>query len=420
MPSLSVPVSSKPSGAIVSSIQGYRPKVLHLINHFQLGGTERQAVLLLQHLDRTRYDVRLAVLSKAGPLFEEVARVYPHIEEYPLTSFYNMNALRQVLRLRRYLLTHQIQIIHTHEFWSGLLAVAASRFTRTRVIASQRHLRMSDRLVHLWGRRVLNAIADRVLVNAEAIRKQILETSRNAPAKVVVVRNGLTLVEDCYCNASMGESLGCNTGPDGAGFARRSARSVLIDTLGISHTSKIVGMVANLRPVKGHRYLIEAASRILQAHSDVHFVLIGEGDLRTSLERQVKELRVDGHVHFMGHREDARLLTAGFDVAVLASFHEGMPNTVLEAMAAGVPVVATAVGGVKELIVDQETGFLVPPGDTAAMVDRIEKMLVQDHLRAAIGLRGHEFVHATFGMERMIASVQDLYHELLGVGSEGQ
>ena len=92
MPSLSVPVSSEPNGTIVSSVQGHRPKVLHLINHFQLGGTERQAVLLLQHLDRTRYDVRLAVLSKAGPLFEEVARVYPHIEEYPLTSFYNMNA----------------------------------------------------------------------------------------------------------------------------------------------------------------------------------------------------------------------------------------------------------------------------------------------------------------------------------------
>ncbi|HKP00867.1 MAG TPA: glycosyltransferase [Nitrospiraceae bacterium] len=413
MPSVSVPVNSEPSGTIVSSVEGYRPKVLHLINHFQVGGTERQAVLLLQHLDRTRYDVRLAVLSKAGPLFEEVARVYPHVEEYPLTSFYNVNALKQVLRLRRYLLTHHIQIIHTHEFWSGLLAVAASRFTRTRIIASQRHLRMSDRLVHHWGRRVLNAIADRVLVNAEAIRKQILETSRNAPAKVVVVRNGLTLVEDRLVES-------CNTRPDGASSVRRSARSVLINTLGISDTSMIVGMVANLRPVKGHRHLIEAASRILQAHPDVHFVLIGEGDLRTALERQVKELGIDGHVHFMGHREDARLLTAGFDMAVLASFHEGMPNTVLEAMAAGVPVVATAVGGVKELIVDQETGFLVPPGDTAAMVDRLEKMLVQNHLRAAIGLRGHEFVHATFGMERMIASVQYLYDELLDARSEGQ
>jgi len=359
-------------------------------------------------------------LSKAGPLFDEVARVYPQIEEYPLTSFYNFNAVKQVLRLRRFLRKHDIQIIHTHEFWSGLLAVIASRFTETRVIASQRHLRMSDRLVHHWGRRVLNAIADRVLVNAEAIRKQILETSWIPPAKVVVIRNGLAHVQDGCREASMSESIGCNARPEDSSFAHRSARSVLIDTLGIPATSIIVGTVANLRPVKGHRYLIDAAAHILQVHPDVHFVFIGEGDLRTALEGQVKKLGIDGHVHFMGHREDARLLTAGFDLAVLASLHEGMPNTVLEAMAAGVPVVATAVGGVTEIIVDQETGFLVPPGDTAAMVQRLGSMLVHDHLRTTIGLRAHQFVHATFDIERMVASVQNLYDELLNVGSGGR
>ncbi|MGH7183386.1 MAG: glycosyltransferase, partial [Nitrospiraceae bacterium] len=136
---------------------------------------------------------------------------------------------------------------------------------------------------------------------------------------------------------------------------------------------------------------------------------------RSALEGQVKDLGIDGHIHFLGHREDARFLASGFDLAVLASLHEGMPNTVLEAMAEGVPVVATAVGGVTEIIVDQETGFLVPPGDTAAMAHCLRYALEHDHLRTSIGMRGYQFVRSTFDVERMVASVQNLYDELLNV-----
>ena len=416
MPSMSFPISSEASGTLVPSVTGRRPKVLHLINHFQLGGTERQAVLLLQHLDRNRYDVRLAALSTAGPLFEEVARIYPDVEEYPLTSFYNYNALKQVIRLRTFLRKNHIRIIHTHEFWSGVLAVIAARFTGTQVIASQRHLRMSDRRAHLWGRRVLNAVADRVLVNADAIRRQILETSWVVPAKVVVVRNGLAHAENGAHAASSSDRIVCDERQEGFSLGYRSARAVLINKLGISDTSIIVGTVANLRPVKGHRYLIDAAAQVLQACPNVHFVFIGEGELRNALEGQVKDLGIADNVHFIGHREDARFLASGFDLAVLASLHEGMPNTVLEAMAAGVPVVATAVGGVTEIIVDKETGFLVPPGDTAAMAHCLRSALGQDHLRMAIGMSGHRFVCRTFSVERMVASVQNLYDELLNEG----
>jgi glycosyltransferase involved in cell wall biosynthesis len=413
---MSFPISSEASGTFVTSVTGRRPKVLHLINHFQLGGTERQAVLLLQHLDRNRYDVCLAALSTAGPLFEGVARIYPDVEEYPLTSFYNYNALKQVIRLRRFLRKNDIRIVHTHEFWSGVLAVIAARFTDTQVIASQRHLRMSDRLAHLWGRRVLNAVADRILVNADAIRKQILETSWVTPTKVVVVRNGLAHVQDETREAASSSSIACDEGEQGVRLRHRSARTALINALGISDTSIIVGTVANLRPVKGHRYLIDAAAHVLQACPNVHFVFIGEGELRNALEGQAKDLGIADHVHFIGHREDARFLTSGFDLAVLASLHEGMPNTVLEAMAAGVPVVATAVGGVTEIIVDKETGFLVPPGDTAARAHCLRYVLGQDHLRMAIGMSGYRFVCRTFGVERMVSSVQSLYDELLNVG----
>ena len=376
------------------------PRILHLINHFELGGTECQAVLLLQHLDRTRYDVRLAALSTSGPLFEKVAPLYSHIERYPLTCFYNFNALKQIARLRSFLRANSIRIVHTHEFYSGILAVMAAQFTDAQVITSQRNLRMSDRLVHVWGRRVLNALADRILVNAEAIKNDIVSVSSVSPAKVIVIKNGLA-------SPLRGKEWG------DLPTVLSAAKVMLTGELGIPISSTIVGMVANLRPVKGHQYLIDAAARVLRVHPHAHFVLIGEGELRDALARQAKDLGIENRVHFMGHRKDAGSLVAGFDVAVLASLHEGLPNTVLEAMAAGVPVVATAVGGVTEIIEDGKTGYLVRPANPDAMAERLKYMLEHGRLRQEIALRGQRSVRDRFGIEYMVKSVQDLYEAML-------
>ena len=380
-----------------------RLRILHLINHFELGGTENQAVLLLKHLDRTRYDIRLGALSTSGPLFEQVAPLYDAIERYPLNNFYDYNALKQTVRLRSYLRENRIQIVHTHEFYSGILATVAALFTDTKVIASQRNLRMSDRLVHSWGRRGLNALADTILVNAQAIKQQILATSSVSPANIVVIKNGLSGVSFVRDPEQLLE-------------VQFRAKMGLTCQLGIASSSAIVGMVANLRPVKGHRHVLNAAASVLQRRSNVHFLFIGEGELHSDLERQAKDLGIESHVHLMGHRTDAGSLVAGFDVALLASLHEGMPNTVLEAMAAGVPVIATAVGGVNEIIEDEQTGYLVPPGDPVALAECLNRVLEQNQLRQKIGLQGQQFVQSNFAVEQLVSSVQDLYEVVVDHG----
>src|SRR5712692_7121826 len=125
-----------------------RPRVLHLITSFGIGGTERQAVELLKRLDGERYDVRLAALRNEGPLYKEIAARFPDVPEFPLTSFYNANAVKQFARLLRLMIRQKIDILHTHDFYSGIIGAAAARLAGVRVVASQRHLKLSDRRAH--------------------------------------------------------------------------------------------------------------------------------------------------------------------------------------------------------------------------------------------------------------------------------
>jgi len=368
-----------------------RPRVLHLITSFEIGGTERQAVELLKRLDAKRYDVRLAVLRNEGPFYEEIRSRFSNVPEFPLTSFYNSNALRQLARLRRLIVRQKIDLLHAHDFYSGLFGAAAARLAGVRVIACQRHLKLSDRRAHELGSRLIHRLAHRVLVNSEAIRDKIINHDGASPGKIRVIRNGIIESNE----------------------PRTKAREQLCYELRIGNGATLIGSVARLQPVKGHRYLIEAAATVLRERPDVHFVLIGDGPLRNEIEMQCGRLGISDRVHLLGDRSDVALLLPAFDLLVLASLHEGLPNAVMEAMAARVPVVATAVGGTKELIEDGVTGYLVAPGDSKSLADRIGFALGDQEHRALMVSAAHHRVTEAFGIERMVESVEALYDELM-------
>jgi L-malate glycosyltransferase len=382
-----------------------RPRVLHLLNSFEIGGTERQAVELLKRLDPERFDVQVAALHIRGPFFRELAARYPTVQEFPLTSFYNVNALRQVLRLSEFMRRERIDLLHTHGFYDGLLGVVAARLaSQVRCIAAQRHLKLSDRRVHDWGTRTIHRLADRLLVNSEAIRDYLIEHYDVAPQKIALIRNGL-LFSDAEARAN---------GKEEGSHARLSAHDRLCRELRLNREARLVGTVARLHPVKGHRYLIEAAVRVVHAFPQAHFLLVGSGPLRDEIEIQAVQLGVSQHVHVLGDRPDAAQLVGDFDCAVLASLQEGLPNAVMEAMAAGTPVVATAVGGVPELIRDGETGYLVQPADVESLAAGIIHVLSRPEEARAVGARGRDFVRRTFEMQRMVSAVESLYEEVVG------
>ncbi len=376
--------------AQVSESARRRPRVLHLITSFEIGGTERQAVELLKRLDGERYDVRLAVLRNEGPFYKEIETLFPDVPEFPLTSFYDSNALRQLARLRRLMLTDKIDILHAHDFYSSFIGAAAARLSGVRVIACQRHLKLSDRRAHKWGTRMIHRLAHRILVNSEAIREHIINHESAQRGKIVVIRNGVVPVA-----------------------SSADPRDEFRRELGLDAGSTLVGIVARLQAVKDHRSFIEAAARVLRSRPDAHFVLVGDGPLRTEIENQAAELGITDHVHLLGDRADVSRLVAAFDLLVLASLHEGLPNAVMEAMSAGVPVVATSVGGTKELIIDGETGYLAPPADSAALADRILFAIGDEVHREKIVSAARRRVTSAFGIELMVESVETLYDVLM-------
>ena len=368
-----------------------RPRVLHLITSLEIGGTERQAVELLKRLDAKRYDVRLAMLRNEGPFYKEIQSRFSNVPEFPLTSFYNANAVKQLARLRRLMIRDRIDILHAHDFYSGLLGATAARLAGVRVIASQRHLTLTDRRVHELGTRVIHRLAHRMLVNSEAIRDRIIDQDGALPDKIRVIKNGIL------------ESSG----------SRTEARKQLCADLGIEGEATLIGTVARLQPVKGHHFLVEAAAMVLRDRPNVHFVLVGDGPLRAEIEAECVALGISNRVHLLGDRTDVAQLVAAFDLFVLASLHEGLPNAVMEAMASRVPVVATAVGGTTELIEDGATGYLVPKENSHALADRIRFAISDREHRAEIISAAQRRVTGGFGIERMVESVEALYDEMM-------
>ena len=389
-----------------------RPRVLHLINYFESGGTERQAVELLKRLDRKKFTIYLAALRNRGPLYQEIASLFPSVPEFPLTSFYDANFIRQVLKLRVLLLREHIDIVHAHDFYAGMLVTFSAAFTPVKVIACQRNLRLSGRLVHQWGQRAINRRADLVLVNSEAIRDQIISLGDAPKQKIKVIRNGI-VSPGPYQDTSEQCSSGTLATWDLVEQDRQRRHNELCEHLKIDHDALLVGMVANLRPVKGHKYLIEAASVVLKRHPNVHFILVGEGELRSEIEDQVARLRIGRNIHLLGYRPDANSIATGFDLAVLTSLHEGLPNAIIEAMSVGCPVVASSVGGIPELIDNGHTGILVGPGDVGALAENVVCLLKDESLRAAIGRRAQDFVMHQLSMDQMVEGVEHTYEGLI-------
>jgi L-malate glycosyltransferase len=175
----------------------------------------------------------------------------------------------------------------------------------------------------------------------------------------------------------------------------------------------VVGNVAALVLHKGHQHLIDAAALVVKQVPDVRFVIVGDGETRPSLEQQIRHLHLERHVFLAGYRVDALELTKGFDIFVMSSITEGMCTPLVEAMAAGRPSVATAVGGIPEVVVDGLTGYLVPPRDPKALADRLIRLLKEGPLREQMGVAAHRRARERFTLEKMVDGTAAVYRSLV-------
>ncbi len=181
----------------------------------------------------------------------------------------------------------------------------------------------------------------------------------------------------------------------------------------------VVGTVAHLSPEKGHRTLLEAAARIVSKVPDVHFVFVGRGELMSELDEMIQELGIQNHVLLTGFRSDSEALMKRFDIFCLPSLSEGLSSAILVAMASRLPVIATQVGGIPELVIDGETGIVVPPNDPDQLAEALCKVLGSCELRQRMGQAGRQRIEESFTLERKLQETESLYSHLLAAAGIG-
>jgi glycosyltransferase involved in cell wall biosynthesis len=381
---------------------GRRMRVLQFATSLQVGGTERQLVALIRGLDRSRFEPRLGCLRLGGELLDTLADDLPR-SEYPISSLFDPRSLAQRLRLARDLRTQRIDLVHCHGFYANVFAIPAAWLARVPVILAS--VRDSAGGI-LWtaaqqrAQRAICRMADGVLVNAQAVGDVLAGTGYD-PAKLHVVFNGVEMLPPPSADP---------------GRVRRE--------LGLPAGAPLVATVTRLERAAGVEFkgigcFLDAVARLARRHPDARYLIVGDGHCRAELESRSKALGLEQVVLFTGVRRDIPDILRELSVSVLPSLTEGLSNSLLEAMACGVPVVATRVGGTPEVVVDNECGLLVPAGDASTLAEAIDRLLVDPPLRARLSNAALQRVAERFSMSRMVQDTENLYETMVARCSLG-
>jgi glycosyltransferase involved in cell wall biosynthesis len=376
-----------------------RIRVVHCISALRIGGTEGQLAELITRLPRERFEQLLVLVTGGGPLLERVRGAGCRVVELGfgfkggLALSGRLALIKALLRYWQELRAFRPDIVHAQLFWANVLSVTAARLARVPVVITARRALDRGDEEPRWARHALN-LANRfttsILANSDAVRRDTLAHERVRPESVTVIPNGVPV------------ELYGREHPDGV---RRE--------LNLPEESAVLVTVANLRPVKGHEDLLRAVALLRRSHPGLRLLLAGrDGGILPRLQSLARELDLGERVIPLGERRDVPRLLAAADVAVQPSHREGFPNAILEAMSAGRPVVATAVGGNPEALRDGIDGFLVPPRDPPALAAAIDRLLSSPELRRRMGESARRRVEAEFSMERMVQRVAAWYESL--------
>lgn len=372
-----------------------RIKVVFVIDNMRLGGTELNAVRTAERLDRDRFELRVVCLSGDGPLTERYRAMGVPVLNLGLRSFYGPSMFRCGWQFVRLLRRERADIVHAHDVYSNIFVAAWAKLGGPRaVIASRRWWHSSPSRVLRMGSRFAFARATAVLANSAQVAGSVEDEARVPRAKVWTVTN---FADD-----------------DMFGAASEEERERVRRRWKAPPDGLLIGCVARLDPLKDHATLLAAFAELRRRAGQVFLVLIGGGECRPALERQAAELGIEDAVHFAGEIRNGGNLHRGLDISVLASRSEGFPNTLVEAMAAGVPVVATAVGGSVDAVVDGESGILVPPGEPARLADALATLVESPALRRTMGAAGLRRASDAYRAREVVGTLEHMYERLLG------
>ncbi len=382
-----------------------RPTVVHVITRLDLGGAQENTLDTCRLLDRTRFRVAL-LAGPEGRLDSAAARI-PDLDLRLVPDLVREIEPRRDLRALRLLRDHLRElgqdgaplIVHTHSSKAGILGRLAAHAARARFVVHTIHGFAHPALARRW-QRGLAILAERLVAR---------RTSRFVAVSRADVEEGLRLRLFRAADVEL-----IRSGFDVAAFAepgleRRAARLAL----GVESDAPLIGMVACLKPQKDPLAFLRAARLVLNERDDARFLIAGDGELRTEVEKLGDRLGLGPALMLLGWREDVPRILRALDLFALTSRWEGLPRALVQAMAAGVPVVACSAGGIGEVVKDGLTGRLVAPGDHRALAARVRELLEDRAGAARLAAAARERVAGEFDVRRMIEGLERLYLRLL-------
>jgi len=360
-----------------------KTSVFLMTNTFEIGGSEQQFCTLARGLEHSAFNVRLGCMRRFGPLRDGLGEIP---EFLPVGNFFGFRAQAARLRLASHLHRNRVAVAHSFDFYSNLMLIPTARVAGVPVvIGSQRQL--GDLLSHSQSaaQNVAFRLCDRVVCNSQAAADR-LSAAGLREDKLAIIPNAVP--DELFVHSS-------------PALCRTNGRMR-------------VGLIGRMNsPVKNHTIFLRAAARLAASRGAVEFVLVGDGYLRPDLQRLADGLSVSDRVVFLGERNDIPAVLAAMDISVVASSSESLSNVILESMASGVPVVATDVGGNRELVRHGETGFLVPPGSEQLLAEAIGQLLCDPALRQRFAIRAQRWTRDNFSLDRIRCQYEHLYEALL-------
>ncbi len=352
-------------------------------------GTERQVVETAKRLDKNRFEVHVVCLEDSPQLRSVAAPC--HTAVFPTRSVNSRQGLQQLMRFRQYATEHGLQILHGYMNKTSLFAVLAALGTDRIAVTSRLNTGYwyTPALRRMF--RVMNLRADGIMANSQEAKRIAVETERLRPERVEVVYQGVDMTK----------------------FSRGLGDPAAAERLGVPRNARVIGITANLRPVKDHALFLHSAKLIADAVPDTAFLLIGRGELYDDLRKLAADLGIGERVFFTQGEGSVMDYLARMSIGCITSFSEGFSNAIMEYMAAGMPVVAINVGGNRDSVVDGETGYLVDERSPEAFAKPIIELLRNEELRARMGSRGFDRCTELFEVNHTIGQLESYYESLL-------
>lgn len=368
-----------------------RPTICQVLHSLTVGGAEVLSAQLARCL-RDRYRFVFACLDELGTLGEQLRAEGFEVDVLGRHPGIDFRCTRRLARLWR---RQGVDLVHAHQYTPFFYAAAARLGRRRPPLLFTEHGRWYPdypRRKRILFNRLMLRRRDRVVAVGESVRRALIDNEGIAARRVGVIHNGVDVSAFAGCRAD---------------------RPAVRRELGFGHQDVVVIQVARLDHLKDHATAIRTIGRVARRHGGVRLVLVGEGPEREMIEAEIRAQGIEANVRLLGLRGDVARLLGAADLFLLSSVSEGIPVTLIEAMAARLPVVATKVGGVAEIVQAGQTGLLAASGDDAALAEAVLRLVEDAALRRAMGELGHRRASEVFSQQRMHGAYQGYFEEML-------